>query len=556
MLLFLQLTRRLPAALVQPLARTAKSVAPATSAAVPFLLADLVTGDLAELSRRFQLALDKGVSGNRARLLAEIALAGNNPQWADKYIQRAHGAERLETTLARRYWYDGAVSPAVDILSGSARARGQQQRLVAERNLLSGWSPSLPQQHVKPIPNRVLHLLVNSLPHTASGYAQRSHSILMAQRQTGWDPLAVTRLGYPVQVGKPMARSCDVVDGISYRRLLPARLLAGADARLQQQAEEMLKLATAFRPSILHTTTPYTNGLVTRAVAEAMGLPWVYEVRGQLADTWAASRSPEAKSSERYGLFQLREAEVMRSADLVLTLGESMKANILRAGVPEKKVLIAPNAVGGEFLMEPLDPAEARRRLGLPEEGQYIGTVSSLVPYEGIDDLIAAFAILAAKNSELRLLIVGDGISRPSLQEQARRSGHGDRILFTGRVQRSRTPLYHQALNVFVVPRKDLAVTRSVTPLKPVEAMASARPVVSSRLPALEEIVVEDGTGMLAAAGDPYGLARTLETLLGSPELSTRFGQAGRQEVLHNRTWEGNAQKLALAYANLTEARL
>ena len=85
----------------------------------------------------------------------------------------------------------------------------------------------------------------------------------------------------------------------------------------------------------------------------------------------------------------------MRDADLVVTLGDAMKANIVAAGIPAEKILIAPNAVGGAFLEAPLDPAGARRELGLPEDGLYIGTVSSLVAYEGLDDLVRAFALLA-----------------------------------------------------------------------------------------------------------------------------------------------------------------
>ena len=150
-----------------------------------------------------------------------------------------------------------------------------------------------------------------------------------------------------------------------------------------------------------------------------------------------------------------------------------MKANIVAAGIPGEKIIIAPNAVGGAFLDQPRVRADARRELGLPEDGLYIGTVSSLVAYEGLDDLVRAFALLAPEFPQLRLLIVGDGVAAPALQEQVRGLGLADRAIFTGRVPRDQTPLYHQALDVFVVPRKDLDVTRAVTPLKPVEALAS-----------------------------------------------------------------------------------
>ena len=85
----------------------------------------------------------------------------------------------------------------------------------------------------------------------------------------------------------------------------------------------------------------------------------------------------------------------MRDADLVVTLGHAMKANIVAAGIPGEKIIIAPNAVGGAFLQQPRCTGDARRELGLPEDGFYIGTVSSIVAYEGLDDLVQAFALLA-----------------------------------------------------------------------------------------------------------------------------------------------------------------
>lgn len=543
--LFLQISRRLPSA-VLPLARVLHRRAPEGSASAVVLFAALAAGDEADVERRLNLAADRGLAGEQARRLADIALAAHLPSLADRFLSRAGGARRFRQARARRLWYAGAVSEAVQALAEPTAAEARQQaRLAAEAAILTDASPVLAPRSYTPGPGRILHLLTNSLPHTSSGYAQRSHSTLVAQQEAGWEVLAVTRLGYPVQVGKLFAKATDTVDGIRYRRLLPASLAPTIDARLQQQAEELLAIALDFRPSVLHTTTHYVNGLVVRAVAEALGIPWIYEVRGQLADTWAATRGPEAKDSEKYRCFTRREAEVMKSADLILTLGQAMKTNIVAAGIPAQKVLIAPNAVGGDFLAEPLEPEQARRALGLETHGRMIGTVSSLVPYEGLEDLIAAFAQLASDLPDLRLLIVGDGSAMPSLQVLARRSGYADRILFPGRVPRDLAARYHQALDVFVVPRKDLEVTRSVTPLKPVEAMACSRPVVASDLPALAEIVDDGVTGLLADAGDPTSFAAALRTLLTDPRLAEELGAAGRVRVLRERTWAANTAAMA-----------
>ncbi|MDF9749107.1 glycosyltransferase family 4 protein [Arthrobacter sp. ES3-54] len=550
-LLYLQASRRLPA-VVRPLGRAVTAVFPKDSVTVPVLLASMSNGDDADVKRRLELALCGDAKGEQVRRLADIALSAGLTEISDTLLAKAGNAPGLKSVRARRLWHDGNLSGAVTALDGSGAAgRRQQARLAGEAAVYAGAAPSLQRQKFTPVPGRVLHLLTNSLPHTASGYAQRSHSIMVAQREAGWDVLAVTRLGYPVQVGKFLAQASDVVDGVRYRRLLPSRLAQTMDARLQQQAEELLQVALEFRPSVLHTTTHFVNGLVVRAVAQALGIPWVYEVRGQLADTWAATRGPEALDSEKYALFQARETEVMQDADLVVTLGQAMKANIVAAGIPGEKIIIAPNAVGGAFLQQPRDAADARRELGLPEDGLYIGTVSSLVAYEGLDDLVRSFALLAPDFPQLRLLIVGDGVAGPALRKQVQGLGLADRAIFTGRVPRDQTPLYHQALDVFVVPRKDLDVTRAVTPLKPIEALASARPVVGSDLPALREIIDDGGNGLLVPAASPDRLAHTISALLLDASRRASMGHAGRAAVLAERTWAANAKALAARYAGL-----
>lgn len=557
MVLAIQLSRRLPASVVHPVSRLVSAIAPKNSLAVPVLFASITRGDEGDVARRLRLAADRKITGVHARRLADIALAANLPAFSDLLLAGARNSRGYQSAQARRLWYEGAMSAAVAVLDGAGAAgRRQRARLAGELAVFQGTAPTLERCDYTPVPGRVLHLLTNSLPHTASGYAQRSHSIMAAQQQAGWDVLAVTRLGYPVQVGRLRAHSSDVVDGVRYRRLLPARLAATLDARLQQQAEELLNVASEFRPSVLHTTTHFVNGMVVRAVAEALNIPWVYEVRGQLADTWASTRGPAARDSEKYRLFQQREAEVMAAADLVVTLGEAMKAAIVAAGIPAEKILIAPNAVGGPFLLEPLEPSVARRELGLAEDGQYIGTVSSLVAYEGIDDLIAAFAKLAGRHPGLRLLIVGDGVSLPSLREQAKQCGFADRVIFTGRVSKDEAVRYHQALDIFVVPRKDFQVTRSVTPLKPVEALACARPVVASDLPALREIVVDGVNGLVVPAESPEELAEGISGLLSAACSQTEMGRAGRATVLASRTWAANAEALAANYALLRPKRL
>jgi D-inositol-3-phosphate glycosyltransferase len=109
-------------------------------------------------------------------------------------------------------------------------------------------------------------------------------------------------------------------------------------------------------------------------------------------------------------------------------------------------------------------------------------------------------------------------------------------VTFTGRVPRDAAALHHQALDVFVVPRRDDRVCRLVTPLKPVEAMACARPVVASDVPALAELVREPGSGRLVPPGDAVALADTLAALAEDADLRRALGARGRA-FASGRTW-------------------
>jgi glycosyltransferase involved in cell wall biosynthesis len=239
----------------------------------------------------------------------------------------------------------------------------------------------------------------------------------------------------------------------------------------------------------------------------------------------------------------------MTDADLVVTLGEAMAAEITGRGVPADKVIVVPNGVSGDFL-RPLPPgAELRARLGIGPDEFAVGLVSSLVAHEGIGTLLEAVKLLTQAGVPARALIVGDGPEREPLRRRAAELGLD--AVFTGRVPMAEVRSYHAVLDAFVVPRTADRVCQLVTPLKPVEAMASGLPVVVSATDALTEIVTDGERGMSFPPGDAAALAQRLRRLHGDEDLRRSLGENARAWVARDRTWDHNAARYRDAYARL-----
>lgn len=530
----IQLARRFPAAR-PPLLLAARAARGADREVVASWLA----GDLAATG-----ALLDGLAsrGSLSRLAAEVAQAAGRPELV---VDDAHVHP---TARARAAWQLGEASLAVTLLEQHAAGSRLHRALRAELALMTPgtrlrWAPSAGAQPSGPR-SGVLHLLTNSLPHTQSGYTVRSHAVLTAQRAAGLAPAAMTRVGYPVVVGGLTAAPVDVIDGLPYHRALPARLAPTPDGRLAQQADALAALAARIGPAALQTTTHYPNAIVAREVAASLGIPWAYEVRGMLEQTWVAGLGSEqarerALASERFRLTREREAELASAADVVFTLSGSMRDDLAERGVPRERIHLVPNGIDAALLERtPPAPADARAALGLPREGFWVGSTSSLVDYEGFDVLLDAVALARGEGHDVRVLLVGEGTARPALEAQAAASGLADVAVFPGRVPREAVVGYRDALDAFVVPRHDRPVTRTVSPLKPVEAMASGRPLVVSALPPLLETIGEElvAAGGAAAPGDARALAERLVALATDAQLRERLAALGRARAA-SRTW-------------------
>ncbi|WP_307851162.1 glycosyltransferase family 4 protein [Nocardiopsis sp. MG754419] len=525
-----------------PLRGSARAVA-ARSGALPRAYALWDQGRREE-AREVLLATARRSSPRGVARLVSAALAAGDADTARDLVERIPPGSHRTAAEYRTALATGRAVPASLSVSpdrhGITLTRGAPTRpddtVNARRPASAGSAP------------RVLHLVTNALPHTNAGYTQRTHRIAVAQREAGMDVHVVSRAGYPLTKGVPDPRTLVEVDGVSYHRLLPWTAPADHAEELRVGLRLASDLVEAVRPDVLHAASNHHNARLALELGRRFDLPVVYEVRGFLEESWLSRDPSRSVDDAFYQAERAAETECMLAADLVVTLGEAMRADIEARGVPRERLLVVPNAVDTSFL-EPLPSGvEVREGLGIDPEDFVVGTTTSCFGYEGLEVLLDAVTLLRGRGEPVHALIVGDGPELPALRARAERSGAAGSMHFTGRVPADRVRHHHGALDVFAVPRRDERVCRLVTPLKPVEAMAGGLPVVASDLPALREIVEPGVTGELIPSGDSARLADVIINLAYSRRKRTSYGRAGQERVGTDRTWAEAAYRYDHAY--------
>lgn len=189
-----------------------------------------------------------------------------------------------------------------------------------------------------------------------------------------------------------------------------------------------------------------------------------------------------------------------------------------------RRVHVVPNGVD-TTLFRPQPRDEARDRLGLPR-GPLVVAAGRLNREKGFGVAIRALASL--RDQTVRLVIVGDGEERASLQRLVRETGVGDRVLFTGPQPHVSLAATIAAADAFVFPTQRDEAAPLVLP----QAMACGAPVIASALGGIPEVIDRPGeNGLLVPPGDVRALARALDAALTDRELAGRLARGARRRV-------------------------
>jgi glycosyltransferase involved in cell wall biosynthesis len=212
--------------------------------------------------------------------------------------------------------------------------------------------------------------------------------------------------------------------------------------------------------------------------------------------------------------------------DRVIAVGDAQKADIATYGVaPLSKIQTIPLGLEIEPMLEAENHrGRLRAELGVGSDRPLIGIVARLVPIKAHEVFLEAAAKIRAAWPESTFLIIGDGERRAELEALARQLGIADATRFLG----WRDDMREVYADLDVVT---LCSNNEGSPVALIEALAAARPVVSTRVGGVPNVVQDGESGLLVPPRDPSALAEGVLSLLRDPDRAARLGLAGRNAV-------------------------
>ncbi|MCT8977258.1 glycosyltransferase [Clostridium sp. CX1] len=291
--------------------------------------------------------------------------------------------------------------------------------------------------------------------------------------------------------------------------------------------KEIKKLVQEIKPDILHSHYATSYGLYGRISGYH---PFIISVWG--SDVYEFPKGSTLKSKLlRY---------ILKGTDAVCSTSKDM-ARETKKYYDHKEITITPFGVD-------VDRFNIKTPV-LSKDYITIGVVKNLHKIYGIEYLVKAFSsLLKETEKDIRLMIVGDGSERENLEKLCSELDIVSKVNFTGNIDNSSVPEYINKMDIVCLP--SLSESFGVAA---VEACACGRPVVSTNVGGLKEIVIDDYNGYSVDPENSDLIKDKLQTLIEDEDKIRKFSVNARKVAEENYNWTENAAIMKNLYEKIMQ---
>lgn len=285
------------------------------------------------------------------------------------------------------------------------------------------------------------------------------------------------------------------------------------------------------------TTPPIFQGLTAWTLARLKGVGFLFEVRdlwpafavavGVLTNPWLIKAS------------EWLESFLYRHADQVVVNSPGFIRHVTACGA-EHPVII-PNGTDPGMFSQHKDGREIRQANGWDDK--FVALYAGAHGMSNDLSTLVAAANLLSDQSDLVIVLVGDGKEKPELRKQAEKMGLGN-IQFLPPRAKQEMPALLAAADACIAILKPIELYKTVYPNKVFDYMAAGKPVLLAIDGVIREIVEGAQAGIFITPGNPHALAESIQQLAQDPQECHAMGMRGRSYVESNFNREDLAAQL------------
>jgi glycosyltransferase involved in cell wall biosynthesis len=308
----------------------------------------------------------------------------------------------------------------------------------------------------------------------------------------------------------------------------PIRERSAHDVRVLRQTLQAIERRDT---DIIHTHE-FRSDLIGLICARRKGLRLVSTVHGWIAN--------DTKGK----IYTILNKLILRFFDRVIVVSEKIRTELIQWKIPERKIVVVPNALRIDHYRIDRTDDLFRRELGLGSDDVIVAKIGRLSAEKGHLDLLQAAQLALVKCDRLRFVLIGIGPEEEALRKSAKQLGIEDRVIFAG---------YRKEM-VRVYNSTDLVVQSSYTEGMPnviLEALLMEIPVVATNVGGTGEIIEHGRSGILIESRRPDVLAAQLIEFVNDRARFRTMARAGRERICQQFNSTRRIERMRAIYEEL-----
>lgn len=234
---------------------------------------------------------------------------------------------------------------------------------------------------------------------------------------------------------------------------------------------------------------------------------------------------------------------ILNHADFITGPSKQLTNAFIKLGINKNKILFISNGVDINKFNPHIKGDDIKNKYDISFNDNIILCPTRLTPIKGTKYLIKAIPIILECNKNIKFLIVGDGEELIELKQLANKLKILEYIIFTGKINNIEMPKYYAISDIVILPS-----LREATSIAGLEAMASGKVLIGTKVGGIPHIIENYNTGLLIPPRRPDKIAEAIIELINNDKRRYRMGIKARKRTETNFSWEIIAKKFLNIY--------